>query len=178
MAVIALAISAVLVGVDQWIKTIVVANMEEFETIQCIPGLLNWTYIRNEGAAFGILPNQRIFFIVLTSLLIAACIVLLFSKAARASKWVTATLTLIIAGGIGNLIDRAAVGTVVDYISVSFFPPIFNFADCCVVVGAIMAILYFLILEPRWAKKKEQAAEAATKQEEIPVEENTAEEPQ
>ena len=166
MAIIALIASAVLVGIDQLLKAIVVANMVEFQSIPCIPGLLNWTYILNEGAAFGILPNQRWFFIVLTIVLIGICLGLLFCKAARSSKWITVTLSLIIAGGVGNLIDRIATGKVVDYISVSFFPPIFNFADCCVVIGAIMAVIYFLILEPRKAKLEAIAAvEAVASQE-------------
>ena len=160
-AILALIASAALVGIDQLLKAIVTANMTEFQTIPCIPGLLSWTYIHNEGAAFGILQNQRVLFIVLTVVLVGACIALLFTRTARASKWVSATLSLIIAGGIGNLIDRIATGRVVDYISVSFFPPIFNFADCCVVIGAAMAVIYFMILEPRKLKQEEALREAA-----------------
>ena len=66
MTILALIVSAVLVGIDQLLKAIVTTNMTEFQTIPCIPGLLNWTYIHNEGAAFGILQNQRTLFIVLT----------------------------------------------------------------------------------------------------------------
>ena len=164
ITILAFVVSAVLVGIDQLLKAIVVANMAEFQTITCIPGLLNWTYIHNEGAAFGILQNQRTLFIVLKVVLVGACMALLFTKTARASRWVSATISLIVAGGIGNLIDRIATGRVVDYISVSFFPPIFNFADCCVVVGAAMAIIYFLILEPRQIKR-EAAKEAAASEE-------------
>jgi len=156
MAIIGLVGSAVLVGIDQLLKTVVVANMVEFETVSVIPGLLNWTFIRNEGAAFGILPNQRLLFIALTTILVGVCIALLFTKQARSSKWISVTLSFIIAGGVGNLIDRIATGRVVDYISVSFFPPIFNFADCCVVVGAIMAAIYFLFLEPHGLKQQTQ----------------------
>lgn len=168
MAILALVASAALVGIDRLLKVIVTTGMTEFQTIPCIPGLLNWTFIYNEGAAFGILQNQRILFIVVTVLLIGGCIALLFSKPARASKWVAATLSLIIGGGIGNLIDRIATGKVVDYISVSFFPPIFNFADCCVVIGAVMAMLYFLIIEPRQTKRqaeREKTAAESTEEE-------------
>ena len=51
---------------------------------------------------------------------------------------------LIIGGGIGNLIDRIFLGYVVDYIQVSFFPPIFNFADCCVTVGTVLLMVHIL----------------------------------
>ena len=171
MTILALIVSAVLVGIDQLLKAIVTTNMTEFQTIPFIPGLLNWTYIHNEGAAFGILQNQRTLFIVLTVVLIGGCIALLFTKTARASKWITATLSLIVAGGIGNLIDRIATGRVVDYISVSFFPPIFNFADCCVVVGAGMAAIYFLVLEPRQLKRAaKETADSAAALEEQPAE--------
>ena len=65
---------------------------------------------------------------------------------------------VILSGGLGNMIDRVRMGYVVDYIYLSFFPAIFNFADCCVVAGAILAVLGFLIAERRTAKAK--AAEA------------------
>ena len=68
-------------------------------------------------------------------------------------------LALILSGGLGNMIDRVRMGYVVDYIYLSFFPAIFNFADCCVVAGAILAVLGFLIAERRTAKAK--AAEAS-----------------
>jgi len=56
---------------------------------------------------------------------------------------------LIVGGGIGNLIDRVRAGFVVDYISVSFFPPVFNFADCCVTVGTVFLIIHMLFFYER-----------------------------
>ena len=118
--------------------------MAEFQTITCIPGLLNWTYIHNEGAAFGILQNQRTLFIVLTVVLVGACMALLFTKTARASRWVSATISLIVAGGIGNLIDRIRTGAVVDMISIPWFST-FNVADLFITFGAIILVLYIFI---------------------------------
>ena len=56
---------------------------------------------------------------------------------------------LILSGGIGNLIDRLVLGFVVDYIHVSFFPPVFNFADCCVVIGTVLVMVHVLFFSER-----------------------------
>ena len=136
-------IVALLVLIDQAIKYIVVTNMSENMVIQVIHGLLSFTYIKNFGIAFGMFQNKVLFFSVVTSL-IAAVIVYLIYKFQTQSKAAAYCLALILGGALGNIIDRIRLGYVVDYISVSFFPPIFNFADCCVVVGSIVLCLLVL----------------------------------
>ncbi len=89
------------------------------------------------------LQNQRWLFVVVT-LTISAVIIYALFQYRQHNFFSYAAGTLIIGGGIGNLIDRMMYGYVVDYISVSFFPPIFNFADCCVTVGTVFLMIHIL----------------------------------
>ncbi len=143
MPIIAIAIVLVLVAADQVTKWLVVANIPLGGSVTVIDGFLQWRYIQNYGAAFGVLQNQRWIFIGFTAVVVVAAIIFLFTKYCR-SKFLTFALALVIAGGIGNLIDRIVLGYVVDFISVSFFPPIFNFADCCVCIGAVLLVAFVL----------------------------------
>lgn len=168
MAIIIFAISALLVGVDQLTKYLVVQNVAPLQDgavrgIKVIDGLLNITYLENKGVALGMLQNQHWIFIPLTLIGILVLIIALF-KYKNHNFWSYATVTLLIAGGIGNLIDRIALGYVVDFIHVSFFPYVFNFADCCVTVGAITLVLAVLFSEK---KKDDDVAEGPVMSEEI-----------
>lgn len=143
MAFLSLLLIAVLVAVDQLTKYVVVSNMELGEHIEVIPGLLDWCYIHNSGAAFGLLQNQRWIFLVITGLVAVVAIGFLFYK--KCDNWMLRTIIiLLVGGGVGNMIDRIALGYVVDFISLSFFPPIFNFADICVCVGAALMVVYII----------------------------------
>mgnify|MGYP000853006752 FL=1 len=148
---------AALTGLDQALKALVVAQVQPVGSVEVIPGLLRWQYSENTGAAFGILQDRRWVFLVVTAVLMALCVVALV-RYYRQNVYACFVLALILSGGLGNMIDRVRMGYVVDYIYLSFFPAIFNFADCCVVAGAILAVLGFLIAERRTAKAK--AAEA------------------
>ena len=110
----------------------VITNLKPIGSVTCIPGLLEFRYLENNGAAFGFFAGLSWLLIILTIGLMAALLVLLFRY--KHHTWMSRTsCVLIIAGGIGNLIDRFIFGYVVDYIHVLFFPYVFNFADCCVV---------------------------------------------
>lgn len=148
MPVIALILAAIFVVADQFIKTMVVNQLQPVGSVTIIPGLLNLTFLKNSGAAFGILQNQIWLFAAITILLSAAIIFVLFAYQEH-TFFSYAAAILIIAGGIGNLIDRLYYGYVIDYIHVSFFPPIFNFADCCVTVGCVCFILHILFFAER-----------------------------
>jgi len=152
VAIVSLILIAVLAGIDQLLKYIVVQNMQVNDSITVIPGLLDWCYIQNRGAAFGMLEDQQWLFLVITCVVVAAALVVLFSKICN--NWMLrGIIILMAAGGIGNMIDRTANGYVVDYISLSFFPPIFNFADICVCVAAAAMMVYVLWGE-KWFHKK------------------------
>lgn len=142
---------AALTAIDQFIKMTVITNLKPIGSITCIPGLLEFTYIENTGAAFGFFSGFSWVIMILTMLLSLALLVFLFRYKRHTFLSNTACI-LVVAGGIGNLIDRFAFGYVVDYIHVLFFPYVFNFADCCVVVGAILFAVWYLFIKD----KKEQ----------------------
>lgn len=153
-------LAAGIVGADQLLKLLVLQSLRPIGTVSAIPGLLDWMYVENRGAAFSILQNQRWFFIAITVVLVGACVWYLVKECK--SKWLGIALTLVIGGGIGNLIDRIFRGFVVDFISVSFFPPVFNFADICVVVGGIALLLMILAEIIHEEKQKKQLNETDT----------------
>lgn len=143
MGIVVLLLSAAAVVIDQALKSLVIQNLKPDGSMTAIPGFLNFIYLENRGAAFGMLQNRQWFFIAVTSIITIVLIFALF-RYNHHEFFSYAASALIIGGGIGNLIDRIHYGYVVDYISVSFFPPIFNFADCCVTVGTLFLIIHLV----------------------------------
>lgn len=150
-------VAAALVLVDQLTKLAIRSAFALGESMTLIPGVVGLTYVRNTGMAFSSLSGQTLF---LTFVSLAASVVigvvlaknLLFSN--PLGKW---PLALILAGAVGNLIDRAFIGFVTDMIQVLFIHfAVFNVADCCVVVGGILSAVYVLFfwekLEPKEAQ--------------------------
>ena len=158
--IISVALMLVGVGLDQLTKYLVVANMELYESIPVIPGVFNFTYIQNDGAAFGMLDDQRWIFLVLSTVAIVGILGFLFWKKPQDKLFLSA-MTLIVSGGIGNMIDRVALGYVIDFIDFCAFPNlwkwVFNVADSFVCIGAGIMILW-LILDMIKDYKKEKAA--------------------
>lgn len=143
MFVIALLIAALLTALDQIFKLLITIHIPAAGRQPVIPGLLEFTNVKNSGAAFSMLENQRWLFVGVTALVcIGLVVMLLLYENHEFFSW--AGCTLVIGGGLGNMIDRIAYGVVVDYIHVLFFPAIFNFGDCCVTVGAIFLVIHIL----------------------------------
>lgn len=135
---------ALLVIIDQITKMLTLAYIKPVNTIEVIKNVLSFTYVENKGAAFGILQNARWVFIIFTMAVIAAFIYYTIKKA-PSSRLYYVSVGLIIAGGVGNLIDRIFRGFVVDMIELTFINyPVFNFADCCVVIGSFLFCIYIL----------------------------------
>lgn len=153
MPFIVLGFSLLVVLIDYIIKLLVINILKPIGSITLIPGLFSLTYVENKGAAFGMLANARWIFIVFTLAVIIFLIIFLFWKKPT-SKLVNVALILIIGGGLGNLIDRIFYGYVVDYLSISFFPPVCNFADYCVTVGAGLLVIYLLFFSDYMKKDK------------------------
>lgn len=127
--------------VDQVTKWIVATYMTIDQKIPFIPGLIGFTSIRNRGAAFGILQNQRLFFIVLTSVVLVG-IVIYLRKVYREKKLHSYGLALIFGGALGNFIDRSFKGEVVDMLELQFIEyPIFNMSDVFIFTGVFIVIL-------------------------------------
>jgi signal peptidase II len=152
ITVLCLASIAGLVAIDQAVKQFIAANFEGRD-IPLLGDFMHICYVRNTGAAFSILEGRTVLLAVITAIMIIACIVLLIRGLPRGGVG-KAALVLIAAGGIGNLIDRIARGYVVDYLYPKFINfAIFNIADCCVVIGAIIICVY-LILNEKNAKSR------------------------
>ena len=143
MPFVALIIGAVIVAADQIIKYFVSSNLQLIGSISVIDNFLKFTYVENNGVAFGMFADMRWIFVALTSALLIAIIIVMFVKRPN-GKMFYISAGLIIGGGIGNLIDRIFYGYVIDYISLSFFPPVCNFADYAITIGTILLIVYVL----------------------------------
>lgn len=138
-----LVLALLLVAVDQVIKYFVLIYLNPIGSVTAIPHLLDLVYVENTGAAFGMLKDSRWFFIALTSVLIIAFVVMLI-KNGNQSKLFSIASVLIIGGGIGNLIDRIVYGYVIDYLQLSFFSPVCNFADYCITVGTVLLVVHLM----------------------------------
>ncbi|WP_338360518.1 signal peptidase II [Enterococcus faecalis] len=145
-------ISALLVGLDQWSKYLTVQNISLGETKEFIPGFLSLTHLRNTGAAWSLLEGKMIFFYVIT-VIVSVVIIYLLIKNYKKSIWYSVGLSFVLAGAIGNFIDRVRLGYVVDMLQTDFMHfPIFNVADSKLVVGVICIFIY-LILDEKAAKE-------------------------
>ncbi|WP_086347444.1 signal peptidase II [Candidatus Enterococcus clewellii] len=152
MLAVYLIISAVIVGLDQWTKYLTVENIQLGETKEFISGFLSFTYIRNTGGAWSILEGKMMFFYIMTVVVVAVLLYMLV-KNIKNSKWFTIGLSLILAGALGNFIDRLRLGYVVDMFKTEFINfPIFNVADMALVIGVACVFIY-LILDERKEKK-------------------------
>ena len=145
-------ISALLVGLDQWSKYLTVQNISLGETKEFIPGFLSLPHLRNTGAAWSLLEGKMIFFYVIT-VIVSVVIIYLLIKNYKKSIWYSVGLSFVLAGAIGNFIDRVRLGYVVDMLQTDFMNfPIFNVADSTLVVGVICIFIY-LILDEKAAKE-------------------------
>ena len=130
------------IALDQVTKFLTTHFYDLYDVKEIIPHILSFTYIRNEGAAFGILQGARVFFVILTIVVFIA-IVIYFLKDKPETQLEKLALTFIAGGAAGNFIDRLLLGYVRDFIMVEFIDfPVFNIADCFVCIGAGLYILY------------------------------------
>ncbi len=157
-----LVVAAVLVAADQITKGLISDNYYLGQSVAVIPNVLNFTYIHNEGAVFGILKSHPWVFNSVTIIAVLGALVALVSGKVQKKLYIWA-IGLIISGGIGNMIDRLSLKYVVDFIDVRFvyFPYIFNIADCCVVIGCGLVILQviFEMIEEYKSKKAKKSAD-------------------
>ncbi|MBE6680101.1 MAG: signal peptidase II [Ruminococcaceae bacterium] len=137
-------------------NNIAVSELYEGATKPILDGILNFTFIKNDGMAFGLLGEHRWIFMTLSTVGIVAMLVYLIYLKGE-DKLFSFSLSLVIGGGIGNMFDRILLGYVVDFIDVrcfSFWKWIFNFADSAVCVGAGLIILAVILEYAHEGKKK------------------------
>lgn len=150
MYIISLIVSAILIAVDQIAKYFAVIKLKPIQNITLIDGMFDLTFVENRGAAFGILSGRRWFFVILT-LVVSAALIWAFIKMPKNKEYnfVRVSFVLIFSGAIGNMIDRALNGYVVDFFEFTFISfPVFNVADIYVVIGtALLSILIFFVIK-------------------------------
>lgn len=169
----------VIIGVviaDQITKLLTVHFLDVGESVTVIPGfsendIFRFTYVQNDGAAFGMLGEHRWVFMIVSTVAIVALLIYLW-KFRPPSKWACTAISLIIGGGIGNMIDRVHLEYVIDFLDFSAFPElwkwVFNVADACVCVGGGILFVWCvcsLIQEFREEKKSRQQTGENTEQE-------------
>jgi signal peptidase II len=138
---------ALLIILDQASKIIVKLNLKPIDNLDLINGYFSLTYVENRGAALGIFSNKKLLLIGITSIVIFAMIIYLI-KGQNLTKILRVSFILIIAGAIGNLIDRIYLSYVIDFIHFyvrSYDLPVFNIADICVVSGTIILAFHLLM---------------------------------
>jgi signal peptidase II len=159
-AVVTAGIAAAVVAVDQATKyAIRVALTTPGMSVPVLGDLLRLSFTRNEGAAFGMLAGGRIAFILVS--VAAVCVIAGYLVRRRPERaWIVVALGLVAGGAIGNLIDRAFVGWVTDFIQIPFNFPVFNVADSSVVVGVAM-LVWWLLFGPSPARAVARAGAAS-----------------
>ena len=142
---------------DQLTKQLVVNFLDKEEPFYVIKDVFRFSYVENRGAAFGMLDDHRWVFMIVSTVAIVGIIFYMW-KFCRDSKLLCLGLSLIVGGGIGNMIDRVLLGYVIDFLDFCAFPSlwmwVFNVADACVCVGAAIVVLSLLIDVVKESKKK------------------------
>ena len=154
--ILAVVSAVLLLGADQLTKYLVSTGFTLGERREFLNGFIDLTYIHNRGGAWGLLYGKTYILIPITVIVMAVCIIL-YKKYGKKNKLLFWAIMLVLSGGIGNMIDRVfRDGNVIDFLHFEFFPsfPAFNVADCAIVVGAVLLILYFLIDSVKESKQK------------------------
>ena len=140
--------AAILLALDQFTKYLAIAKLKGHSAYVIAEGVLELQYLENRGSAFGMLQNQKVFILFVGVVFLAVILFFLF-KMPEDKKYVKMHILLaaIIAGGLGNMIDRVRFDFVVDFISFVLIDyPIFNVADIYIVVATILLFIIFVFV--------------------------------
>lgn len=164
MLIFLIVLGAILIAADQLIKWWVVENLMPVKVMDFIRfgdfEILGLRYCENTGAAFSSFSGARWFLVVLVSVMLIILLVFTVRYKHKRPLFLISSV-MIMSGGVGNLIDRIRLGYVIDYFDVKLFNfAVFNFADICVVVGAVLLLIFLFFIEPKIiADEKEQIHE-------------------
>ena len=149
MYVIYIILYAVMLAADLISKHITAANMKIGQTIPVIRNVFHITYVMNEGAAFSIFSGKQTFLVIITAAALLAVIIYIAVKRPK-NPLIMTSLTMILAGGTGNLYDRIALNGVRDFFDFRIINfAVFNVADIFVVCGALLLALYLLLSDEK-----------------------------
>lgn len=145
--IIAAVVGALVIGADQYTKYFISTNYELLKSHTLIPKIIDITYVENTGAAWGMLSDRTWLLISITAVVMLVCIALILKYGTK-NKLLFWGMIFVLSGGIGNMIDRVfRGGGVIDFLHFEFWKdfPVFNLADCAIVLGAGLFILYFVV---------------------------------
>ena len=158
-------LGAALLVLDQWVKHWITMNLPLGESAPLLPGLVELRTVHNYGAAWSSFSGQRWLLLAVTGCIVLAVLYVLARRIVRHPLGLAACF-LILSGGIGNIIDRARLGYVVDMFQFEFWQsyPVFNVADMCIVCGCIMGAVWYLWFYEKYDKKdaKDGSSDAPT----------------
>lgn len=158
-AIITALVIALLTATDQIIKYFVCKLLRPIGSKLLIDGVLQLTYVENNGAMMGMLKGKTVLMAVAAAIVLGILFFLIISKKIKFG-FIYCCLVMVVSGGIGNIIDRIFRGFVVDYIEVLFVDfYVFNFADCLVTVGAFLIVGYEIYDLLRSSKKNKESAD-------------------
>mgnify|MGYP000942405166 FL=1 len=144
---------AALIFIDQAVKYLVRTKMPLYSSLPLIPHVVELTHVRNTGAAFSIF-SEHTWILAAVSAVVAVLIAAALLKKTVSHRFGVASLSLVLAGALGNLIDRVCLGYVTDMFNLLFMRfAVFNVADICVVAGGISTCVYLLFFYEKWEKK-------------------------
>lgn len=142
-------LSIIIIVADQLSKYFAIEKLKGSLSHIIIPNVLKFTYVENTGAAFGILKNKQLFFIITTLIIVVLISLFLIKYYHQLHIFMKIGLGLLLGGAIGNLIDRIRFGYVVDFIDVRLFNsydfPVFNIADISIVLGTMIILILTLL---------------------------------
>ena len=151
-------LAAALVALDQLVKFLVRSNIGLGESVHFLPHVLQFTYVQNTGAAFSLL-EEHTWVLTLISLGASILLAVLLFKKVFPHPFAMTCLSVVLAGAVGNLIDRAFLGCVTDMFQTLFINfAVFNVADICVVCGGIAFCVYYLLFHGKEDKDHDAPA--------------------
>ena len=144
-----------LLALDQWVKHYVTLYIPLGDARPLWPGVVELCTVHNYGAAWSSFSGMRWVLVAVTTVIVLAVLALLLRRTVRHPLGLAACF-LVIAGGVGNIIDRVRLGYVVDMFHFEFWPsyPVFNVADICIVCGAVLGVIYYLWLYEKYDKRE------------------------
>lgn len=149
---------AVIVGLDQLTKYLVVAGIPLGGHVPFLPGILELTYVRNDGAAFSSFAGMQWLFALIFLVFTGAVLYEYFKKPMGFTKFERWCIAAVYGGGLGNMIDRLRLGYVVDMLNTQFMDfPVFNVADCFITCGCIALLISLALCNKSFWKDEKKA---------------------
>lgn len=139
-------IVVLITGLDQMVKGIIISHIDLFEKIPVIPGIFDITHIRNDGAAYNLFSQVPILLIVMPALVMLAGLVYMGYAYHKNNPILMIAISMVIGGGLGNLLDRITKGYVVDFFDIHIIP-VFNVADIFICVGCGLLFIYLIFID-------------------------------